>query len=168
MNPTTETPTTLALPETLDGISRSADFQSAVSPNSIRLGAEMQTRPVLAEPMRISNPRYSRMQSCATNPTPSSGDPLPDLCRTTLDEATLDQLFRDLEHCAEIIEIIPKYSDRRMVSEPAISLTEARDLLASGQARGVQIRYRYEDAEWWDTLKVSPAGVRLVRIRHEF
>src|SRR5437667_102075 len=38
----------------------SADFQSAVSPNCIRLGA----RP--ADRGRIANPRYSRLKICAT------------------------------------------------------------------------------------------------------
>ena len=35
---------------------------------------------------------------------------LPDLQNTLLDSAVLEQLFRDIEGCTEIIEIIPKFS----------------------------------------------------------
>jgi len=34
--------------------------------------------------------------------------------------------------------------------------------------RGLQIRYRHEDAEWWDTLMNQGERWRLVRIRHEW
>lgn len=94
--------------------------------------------------------------------------PLPDLNEAILDRDTLDQLFRDLEACVRITEIIPKFADRRMVAEETVTLAQARELLLDGKARGVQIRYRYEDADWWDTLMNTPQGVRLVRIRHEF
>jgi hypothetical protein len=49
-----------------DRILRGADFQSAVSSNSIRQSAEIPALPALAEGLRIGNPQYSRMQSCAT------------------------------------------------------------------------------------------------------
>jgi hypothetical protein len=95
---------------------------------------------------------------------------LPELQDTFLDRATIELLFRDLAACTEIIEIIPKLSRRGMVGDQAfnLSLEQARELLLSGQVRGLQIRYRYQNADWWDTLMDTPQGVRLVRIRHEF
>ncbi|MBX3743796.1 MAG: hypothetical protein KF833_00665 [Verrucomicrobiae bacterium] len=94
--------------------------------------------------------------------------PLPELNQAVLDSETLGRLFRDLSQCAEIVEVIPKFADRRMVEEGRLTLEEARALLESGAVRGVQVRYRYQGADWWDTLMVTGAGVRLVRIRHDF
>jgi hypothetical protein len=44
----------------------SADFQSAVSPNCIRQGAENPAGATVFEPLRIENPRYGRLKICAT------------------------------------------------------------------------------------------------------
>jgi hypothetical protein len=55
-----------------------------------------------------------------------------------------------------------------MVTEQSLSLEQARQLLLEGRARGIQIRYHYDGADWWDTLMRTPQGIRLVRIRHEF
>jgi hypothetical protein len=101
----------------------------------------------------------------------STGQPtLPELHDALLDAATVEQLFQDLAACARISEILPKFSRREMVREAGtpLSLEEARELLMSGRVRGLQIRYRYQDADWWDTLMRQPEGVRIVRIRHEF
>jgi hypothetical protein len=45
---------------------RSADFQSAVSPNCIRQGAENPAVATVSKPLRIENPRYGRLKICAT------------------------------------------------------------------------------------------------------
>jgi hypothetical protein len=94
--------------------------------------------------------------------------PLPELNQALLDDATLERLFHDLAACTEIVEIIPKFAQRRMVEPGTVSLDDARCLLRDGSVRGVQVRYRYQGADWWDTLMVTDAGVRLVRIRHDF
>ncbi len=94
---------------------------------------------------------------------------LPDLNMTLLDTAQVEQLLRDIELCAEITEIIPKFAARGHVPDTAaVTLAEARQLLASRTVRGLQLRYRYEDADWWDTLMIVGDQFRLVRIRHEF
>ena len=103
-----------------------------------------------------------------TDNSPDDDSKLPDLNEAILDAATIEQLFRDLEACTQITEIIPKFAERRMVTEQTLSLEQARQLLLGGQARGIQIRYRYDGADWWDTLMQTPQGIRLVRIRHEF
>lgn len=96
------------------------------------------------------------------------GGPLPELNEAMLDSETLGRLFRDLSQCAEVVEVIPKFADRRMVEERRLTLEDARLLLESRAVRGVQVRYRYQGADWWDTLMVTGSGVRLVRIRHDF
>lgn len=93
---------------------------------------------------------------------------LPDLHQATIDSATLDQLFRDIQEHADVTDVIPKFTQRGYVPEGPISLEEARKLLHSQSARGVQIRYRYEGSDWWDTIMTATPGYRLVRIRHEF
>lgn len=103
------------------------------------------------------------------DPHRSPGDPpLPDLNEALLDEETVQALFRDLAACAEILEVVPKIADRTEVTGAKVSLAEGQALLAEGRARGLQVRYRFEGAEWWDTLLRTPRGIRLVRIRHDF
>lgn len=107
------------------------------------------------------------MNTNNTTETPSTLS-LPDLHQATLDRHTLEQLFKDLETHAEVNDVIPKFAQRGYVPEGPITLEEARKLLFFNSARGVQIRYRYEGADWWDTIMSAPEGFRLVRIRHDF
>ena len=92
---------------------------------------------------------------------------LPELQDAVLDPATLTQLFHDIEHCTELLAIIPKYGKTDHVLEEVLTLTQARTQLELRQVRGIQLRYRHNGSEWWDTLMLTSAGVRLVRIRHE-
>ncbi len=95
---------------------------------------------------------------------------LPEVNASLLDAAGLEALLRDIELCTELLEIVPKFSRQELIVEPAGRLTvaDARELMRSGAVRGVQIRYRHEGAEWWDTLMNQGEGWRLVRIRHEW
>ncbi len=94
---------------------------------------------------------------------------LPSLNMATQDAAQVGQLLRDIELCAVVTEIIPKYSARGHVPDTAaVTLAEARELLASKAVRGLQVRYRYQGADWWDTLMAVGDQFRLVRIRHDF
>lgn len=103
------------------------------------------------------------------DPTPAGRAKLPELHTALLDDAGLEALFRDLEVCAEIMEINAKFAARDYVPEHArLNLAEAHQLLIQRAARGVQIRYRYEDADWMDTLLLQDNAYRLVRIRPEY
>ena len=94
---------------------------------------------------------------------------LPELNTKLLNDDEVTQLLRDIELCAEITAIIPKFAERGHVPETAaITLAEARTLLSARAVRGLQIRYRYENADWWDTLMLARDSFRLVRIRHDF
>jgi len=104
-------------------------------------------------------------------PLPPDDAPLklPDLNTTMLEAAQVEQLLRDIELCTQIKEIIPKFAARGQVSETAsVTLAQARELLASRAVRGLQLRYSYENADWWDTLMLVGDQFRLVRIRHDF
>ncbi len=94
---------------------------------------------------------------------------LPDLNTTLLDDEQVEQLLRDIELCAQIAEIIPKFAARGHVPDSAsVTLAEARKLIATRAVRGLQLRYRFEDADWWDTLMLVGDQFRIVRIRHDF
>lgn len=101
---------------------------------------------------------------------PPANPPPPELRQAAFDAAELENLLLDIAACARIIEVVPKYSATGHVAEgPALALEDGRRLLLEGAARAVQFRYRYEDAEWWDTVMALPEGrFRLVRIRHDF
>ena len=102
----------------------------------------------------------------ATAPAPSE---LPALHTTMLDARQVEQLLGDIEACTELVEILPKYAAQGYVPERAkVTLTEARALLASRAVRGLQLRYRYDGADWWDTLMLAGDRYRVVRIRHDF
>ncbi len=92
---------------------------------------------------------------------------LPELQQATLDDETLDAYFRDLQECAEIYAVIPKLNSG-YVAPTAIELWDGKSLLSSGQVCGLQIRYRYQGAEWWDTLMVRDGVVRMTRIEQNF
>jgi hypothetical protein len=105
----------------------------------------------------------------APDPEPAGPTKLPELQTALLDDAGLEALFRDLEVCTEIMEINAKFAARDYVPEHArLTLAEARQLLLQRAARGVQIRYRYEGADWMDTLLIQDHAYRLVRISPEY
>ncbi|MBP7949243.1 MAG: hypothetical protein KA004_06260 [Verrucomicrobiales bacterium] len=105
-----------------------------------------------------------------SDPDISEASPLPDLHEALLDAAALDRLLRDLAACAEVTEIIPKFSAVGLVpDQSALSLDVGRSLLLDGKARAVQFRYRYDGSDWWDTVMALPGErFRLVRIQHHF
>lgn len=102
-------------------------------------------------------------------PGASAIPPLPDLHDAILDRATVEQLFRDIELCTGIVEVIPKFGAQSYVPESSsFTLEELRELLLSQKLRGLQIRYQYDGSTWWDTILVVPRGYRIVRIQHDF
>ncbi|HQR05520.1 MAG TPA: hypothetical protein PLN21_01795 [Gemmatales bacterium] len=91
-------------------------------------------------------------------------EPLPAIWDKLLDSATLDQYFKDLATYAEIISVHEKQSPSDHVGENPIDLPLAREKMMTGEVRAVQIRYRFEDQEWCDTLLHQALGVKLVRM----
>ena len=90
---------------------------------------------------------------------------LPDLHEALLDDATLSQLFFDLEAAAQVIDVRLKTRPGAHADGETVSLESARHALASGAAIGAQIRYLHGNTEWWDTLMRTAEGVRLIRIQ---
>lgn len=92
---------------------------------------------------------------------------LPTINEAILDANTLSQLFEDVSRCTHLIEIIVKRDPRSQTPDATHTLDEARQMLEEGAAMGIQLRYSYDGAQWWDTLIRTPAGIRIVRIRHD-
>ena len=91
--------------------------------------------------------------------------PLPELSEATLDEATVNTLLADLAAHAEVLDLLAKGGANDRAADGGIALSEVAEALARRSVRGVQIRYRFDGAEWRDTLLCHPNGVRLVRMR---
>lgn len=94
--------------------------------------------------------------------------PLPQVLEGTLDAPTLDALFADVEATGALLAVVLK---RGRTAEPPrgpSALADAREALRAGLASAVQLRYRHEGREWWDTvLSAGPGAWRVVRIAHE-
>lgn len=105
----------------------------------------------------------------STEPSPADSDappPLPELTQSLLDQPLLEQYFDDLARCAEVLAILPKMAPQAMaIDASSWTLSDAKRGMVEARIRGVQIRYRYDSSEWWDTLLCQPGGVRIVRIR---
>jgi hypothetical protein len=94
---------------------------------------------------------------------------LPELHSSSLDIAQVAQLLADIEACTELTEILPKFAaQQRVPATASVTLAQAREWLATRAVRGLQLRYRYDGADWWDTLMEDGDRYRIVRIRHDF
>lgn len=94
--------------------------------------------------------------------------PLPPMREAMLDEDEVDALFSDIKELTEVAEILVKSGPGRIDDGLRPTLADARDLLRSEGVLAVQIRYRHDQAHWWDTLMRVGEKVRLVRVRHDF
>ena len=94
--------------------------------------------------------------------------PLPPVHVADIDEAKLRELVFDVESLGEDLEIVIKRSSEGHVDRgPCTSLSDAMAQLFTGTALGVQLRYRFQGSDWWDTLMRTADGFRLVRIQHQ-
>ena len=94
---------------------------------------------------------------------PSTID-LPELQDTLLDEDTVDRLLEDIRTRTSIIAVVPKGDLGTHSTCEKIPHDSVLDAFIGKSVHAMQIRYLYDDEEWWDTLMHTPGGVRLVRI----
>jgi hypothetical protein len=102
-----------------------------------------------------------------SQPQFDDGPPVPLMVDGMVDTATLRQLFADLATSAAILGVREKGGPTAYASADEPTAEAARDCLLSGAARAVQVRYRFADSEWTDTILALPGGFRVVRCRHE-
>jgi len=95
---------------------------------------------------------------------------LPPMREALLSEDQVQQLFGDIEaHGTDILLMQRSPRANRATASRATTAQQLRmacESLRTGAAPRVQIRYRWQDSDWIDTLENHGEGIRLVRIAH--
>lgn len=94
--------------------------------------------------------------------------PLPDLHEAMLDEVLEEKLFTDVGAVTELLGVFVKGGPTERASGDPLDFAAAVALWRRGEVRALQLRYRFESVEWFDTLMRTPKGTRLVRVGHRF
>lgn len=97
--------------------------------------------------------------------TDSTNMELPELDEGLLDEAGFRALCAEVERLTELDQVLVKGSPARYTPDTNWQLPAARDALIAGQARGIQLRYRYDGQAWFDTVLKTPDGYKVVRMQ---
>ncbi len=92
--------------------------------------------------------------------------PLPPMHEATLDDAGLDALMADLSGAAEVLEVRVKGGAERHAQGAELGPALAR--LRRGEVRAVQVRYRFDGHDWFDSLWRIGGDYRLVRMRAQW
>jgi hypothetical protein len=96
---------------------------------------------------------------------------LPPMREAVLRAEDVRQLFTDIESLATDVLLMQRTSRTANATASRVhtseSLNAAKNALLSGGIRRVQLRYRWENTSWIDTLETQPVGFRLVRIAHQ-
>ena len=95
---------------------------------------------------------------------------LPPMREAILSADQVHSLFTDIEKLATDVLLMQRSSNapRASVSraDTKSQLEFAKTTLLTGKVQKLQIRYRWQDSLWIDTLATQPQGFRLVRIAH--
>ncbi|PHS13984.1 MAG: hypothetical protein COA78_06270 [Blastopirellula sp.] len=96
---------------------------------------------------------------------------LPPMREALLSEDQLAMLFGDIEKLATEVQLMQRNSrtsgpNDRAKMDQSSSLSSAKDALLQNKTKRLQIRYRWNDTLWIDTLERKDLGFRLVRISH--
>ncbi|HUR53311.1 MAG TPA: hypothetical protein VMZ71_04235 [Gemmataceae bacterium] len=102
-----------------------------------------------------------------TQPTFPDGPPVPLMVDGVIDAATLRQLFADLAASATVLGVREKSGPTAYTGADEQTTQTALARLLSGSARAAQVRYRFDNHEWTDTILSVQNGFRVVRCRHE-
>jgi hypothetical protein len=102
-----------------------------------------------------------------SQPQFAEGPPVPLMVEGVIDADTLRRLFAELSAAATIFGVRVKGDPTAyaLADEPPPEV--ALEHLMTGAARAVQVRYRFCNYEWTDTILALPVGFRVVRCRHD-
>ena len=96
---------------------------------------------------------------------------LPPMREAVISCDQLKSLFTDIGQLATDVLLMQRTSNARRASAATINaaktLEHAQAALISGSIQRIQIRYRWKNSLWIDTLKSDPNGFHLVRIAHQ-
>ena len=95
---------------------------------------------------------------------------LPPMRESILTAEQVNDLFSDIAELAVDVMVMRRSRATSHASasraESSKSLTIAKRSLLSGELPRVQIRYRWQDSLWIDTVESRPDGYRIIRIAH--
>ena len=95
---------------------------------------------------------------------------LPPMREATISQEDVVALFSDIEKLATDILLMQRSTGATHASatkaDSARKLGLAQESLLNGSVQRVQIRYRWDDTLWIDTLKSESNGFHVVRIAH--
>jgi hypothetical protein len=94
---------------------------------------------------------------------------LPPLYEAILTSGQIEALFSDIQQLATDVTFVRQMSVRNQAAtstESAAQLSTVKHLLLTGQLARLQIRYRWQNETWIDTLERRGVDFRLVRIAH--
>lgn len=89
----------------------------------------------------------------------------PEMLEAQWDRDQVNALFDDLSAGAQVEHVQVRSSARGGPNDRAVTLEEARELFDSQDAKAIQIRYRFEEDTWCDTLMVQSDTVKIIRTR---
>ena len=95
---------------------------------------------------------------------------LPPMREATLSVEQVNSLFDDIEKLTTDVLLMQRANGAQRAStvklDTASQLALAKAALLSGKMQNVQVRYRWQNSLWIDTLTAQTTGYRLVRIAH--
>jgi hypothetical protein len=96
-------------------------------------------------------------------------DDLPPLREASLSRAEVAALFDDIQSQASDVQLMQRRgaSKTRADVNAQATLAAAKEAFLGGNVKRLQIRYRWQDALWIDTLEQQGSATRLVRISHQ-
>jgi len=99
--------------------------------------------------------------------TPDTGKvEFPDVFEGDVDNDLLERLIEDLKAHAEILDVRLKGSSDRHSDDTNVLLDAGLMMLQAKAVRGMQVRYRFEDSEWRDTLtRFDDGWWKIIRVR---
>jgi hypothetical protein len=87
----------------------------------------------------------------------------PDVAEAHWDLEQVDNLFEDLQQGADVQHVQVRTGSAEGPRDRVVTLNRAHELLRSGEAKAIQIRYEFDEKSWCDTLMVGAADVRIIR-----
>lgn len=106
-------------------------------------------------------------------PNPDGLDPalLPPMREAIISQDQLKTLFNDIGQLATDVMLMQRTTGDRRASVASVdtvkNLEHAQSALLFGSIQRVQIRYRWKNSLWIDTLQRKSNGFHLVRIAHQ-
>jgi hypothetical protein len=98
-----------------------------------------------------------------SNPAPGDGPPVPILVENVVDADLLRQLFADLTQHAQMLSIQEKADPTAYTQSAPLTLEDALSRLLGPAPTRIQLRYRFDQTEWIDTILTTPTGYRVLR-----